>query len=604
MKSRTSFCNAELLRTTMKRYWALWAAYLAFLLLILCMEFTDLEPGTVYAQNLISGGLLDTRWEGLVLAAAGMGALTAMCVFGHLFSRSQTELIGVLPVSRGAVYGSCFFAGLLPVAAADVLAVLVTLAAESRVGRPDVPVLLCLLGTLLLLNLTFYGFAAFCATLTGNLFVVPLVYAVFELVAPVVYLCLESLKAAYLYGYDSGDVGLIWLSPLVWLISSRPLILLNDSGAVSYLMNGPMLVRLGVYAAVGAAFAAAGLLLYRRRAMETATDIVSVRVLRPVFRYCMGFGCALVTAAALCGGAYRFRLYEGGGASIVRAAVLALAGAAVGWFGAEMLMQKSFRVFKKRWKGYVIVALVIVIAFSCLGADVCGFETRVPDAADVQAVYVSAGSFSAELHDPDSIALALDLHESLARNRDAYAEAGRSIDEFTATSGVQLVYILRNGKLMTRRYTLYDPANVPSLSGDVEKLEAVMNTDEGIASRRIPSDITAHTYMYGFVDVYGQEESTYISSSISLDAAQAASLYEAIERDLDERTIGRYSVFGYADPSYTGVTVYIEVIEKTDDLANVTGGAVDAEVFMGVYEVMRDSQNTLAWLRDNLDLTA
>ena len=57
--------------------------------------------------------------------------------------------------------------------------------------------------------------------------------------------------------------------------------------------------------------------------------------------------------------------------------VLMLIGAFLGYFAAEMLLQKTVKVFKGRWKGFLAVAAALILFVCCAEFDVFGFERRV-----------------------------------------------------------------------------------------------------------------------------------------------------------------------------------------------------------------------------------
>jgi len=62
----------------------------------------------------------------------------------------------------------------------------------------------------------------------------------------------------------------------------------------------------------------------------------------------------------------------------VPAAVLVIAmlpvGAFIGWFGSEMLMQKTLRVFSRGWKQYAAVCGALMALALCAEFDVTGYE--------------------------------------------------------------------------------------------------------------------------------------------------------------------------------------------------------------------------------------
>lgn len=64
-----------------------------------------------------------------------------------------------------------------------------------------------------------------------------------------------------------------------------------------------------------------------------------------------------------------------------------------------MLLDKTFRVFR-RWKGAVAVVAVFIALFLVVGFDLTGYETRVPDPAQVASVEI--GRLRSEPNDDGS----------------------------------------------------------------------------------------------------------------------------------------------------------------------------------------------------------
>ena len=56
------------------------------------------------------------------------------------------------------------------------------------------------------------------------------------------------------------------------------------------------------------------------------------------------------------------------------------------YFAVEMLIRKSFRVFRKGWPGAIAVAVVLTLV--CVGAkmDITGYEDRLPDREKIESV--------------------------------------------------------------------------------------------------------------------------------------------------------------------------------------------------------------------------
>lgn len=105
--------------------------------------------------------------------------------------------------------------------------------------------------------------------------------------------------------------------------------------------------------------------------------MVAVRAMRPVFKY----------GVALCSGlffGYLTSIILNSGEGFLMGAILVWGVA--GYFAAQMILDKTFRVFRK-WPGAAAVAAVFVALFLVVGFDLTGYETRIPDPASVERVH-------------------------------------------------------------------------------------------------------------------------------------------------------------------------------------------------------------------------
>ena len=99
---------------------------------------------------------------------------------------------------------------------------------------------------------------------------------------------------------------------------------------------------MAIYAGAGVVLAVLALLIYRARQVESAGAVVSIPLVRPLFQigvaFCAGLSLGLFTALF-------FGCYE----DPLALTLCALIWTAVGFFVAEMLLKKSFRVLGA-WK--------------------------------------------------------------------------------------------------------------------------------------------------------------------------------------------------------------------------------------------------------------
>ena len=156
------------------------------------------------------------------------------------------------------------------------------------------------LGVVVLGVFAFLGFAVFCAMLTGSLLVLPIVWFLLGCAAVAAEYCLRHLTAYFVFGMPVGTDTLSVLSPLCRVVAGLHVSSVCDESGVhipdAYRLNDIPLMA--VYAAFGLVLAALALLLFRRRAMERAGDAVAFDVLKPLFRFCMALGCAIVLPAS------------------------------------------------------------------------------------------------------------------------------------------------------------------------------------------------------------------------------------------------------------------------------------------------------------------
>ena len=299
--------------------------------------------------------------------------------------------------------------------------------------------------------LFFYSFACFCAMFTGQLLALPVFYAILNWLAMVVNFLVTALMEQFFYGYQANYLP-------AWVEFLTPVSLLRQAcywgvrdvhgdGALVRGLAAPQFVAL--YAGIGVVFALLALWVYRGRQVESAGDVVSVPLVRPVFKY----GVAL--CSGLCLGVFTTQIlgwYNTDSTPVL--VVCVLLWTAAGYFAAEMLLKKSFRVLRA-WKG--CAAAVAVMAFLCAVCvfDLFGVVTRVPDpdrvvsmAVDTSLGYPGSDSqLNLVTSDREIIQQVTELHRAMVDERDRQGrEAG---DDYIALS---VTYTLDNGSTLQRQY--------------------------------------------------------------------------------------------------------------------------------------------------------
>ncbi|GCD82469.1 hypothetical protein PTHTG4_15310 [Parageobacillus thermoglucosidasius] len=194
--------------------------------------------------------------------------------------------------------------------------------------------------------------------------------------------------------------------------------------------------------------------LYQKRPSEAATQALAFPVLRPLFKYGVAF-CTM-----LLGGFY-FGVTQNQFAWILFGYITF---SLLGFFIAEMVIEKTWRVFYK-WKGYVYFAAAMVAIGFLLHLDITGYEKRLPALEDVRQVYFGSSvydfinngersymSFEQEnqfLKEKGNIRAVYAFHRQLIKDQ---PRPSRLTDQRQVVIG----YVLKDGKRMIRQY------NVPS----------------------------------------------------------------------------------------------------------------------------------------------
>jgi ABC-2 type transport system permease protein len=504
MQSRTSFFNKAVFGKSISRFWPIWAIYLGLWVLVLPVTLLSRrwEYGGWGIQNAASF-ILESGIFGGVLGGAVLAVAVCMAVWCFLYNNRGAHGMACLPLRREGLFCSVMLAGLLPAWAVQLcVAVLAWLAgAVSGLGGSGAQLagyLAQWFGTVALTYLFFYGFATLCAMLTGNVVILLLVYGVLNFVAVGVELLIRGVFAQFVYGL-AGSIDVLpvtrWISPAVGYLTTLGL----DYGMETVTMHG--WTALWLYALAGLVLLVCALLLFRRRRIESAGDVVAVRVLKPIFRWCMALGCGMVLSSLI----YTIFFYNYGngqtrGAFLITLIFL-LIGALIGWFAGEMLICKSFRVFSgRRWAGYGIVCAVILVVMLGMRFDLFGVERRVPETAEVKSVLVTSAGTGATLTTPEGIDQARELHRAILADR-SWNDRATYYESSVNSTFCNIRYTLRSGAVVSRQYVLYYEEADPHGRGECGLLQDLMNCPDAVANRkRINGEVTRERVLGGWVE--------------------------------------------------------------------------------------------------------
>lgn len=585
MKSKISFFNAGIFKSMLKRFWPLWTAY--FAVWFMCLPLPSLVArlqGVKESAVTVVAAAMKTSVEASVVSGFLMGILAAMAVFGFLYNSRSCGMIASTPVRREAVFCSAYLAGALPVLAANlfiaVLNWLFTLSSGIE-GSCIFKMNAILFAVNSMEFLIFFSIAAFIAMLTANIVALPVLYLIFNFVFLGMEYVVRMLYCMFVFGYNElPDCILEFMSPLIYLFTR---IGLSATKTAVTLTNWSALLGYIIAAVV---FSVAALLLYRKRRMESAGDVIAVKSLRPVFKFCV------TACAALCFGLLFFviisSLFTSLSMSMLVLSAGLIIGAFIGYFASEMLLKKSFHVFKGSWKGFVITAvLCIVFAFVCV-TDLFDLSSQLPDADDIEMIVCSRESGGYNVTERSDIEAMLDVNKAIIADRNKYE--GLDDTDLENTGYVSIRYKLKDGRVICRGYTLLIDDNYKAYY----KVLSSKNVIKDIFTPEIPVTVQ-NVYDASFEYPSGSGE----LNSISLTPEQAVDFYDnALMKDIESGAKKPHipemsSTAGTDTPdSY----VYIELVTAPE----VATG--DETYDSLVVDIDADCTECIAWIKANLNI--
>ncbi|MCL1828267.1 MAG: ABC transporter permease [Oscillospiraceae bacterium] len=575
MRSKTSYFNKTLFFNMISRYWPLWAAYTAIWLIILPIGLHGELRYSYSAVNRALSFVLNAGLYGGVVMSAIFGALAAMAVFGFMYYAKSANAIFSLPIRRSGLFATALLSGLACLFAANIITFLAAAAVLAAYGASASGGLFIWLGLVCMCNVFFYGFAVFTAQLTGNAFGLPALYLVLNFAVAGAEAVVRFLLESIVYGMSYSEGILNFLSPVIYIfercsVMSRPVSVGIASDFYFYYFDGwPAII---IYCAAGLLFMAGAFLLFRRRHAESASDIMAVKALNPVFKYCLSIFGSLTVGALL------FGTVSPGDAGNPAAALIVclLLGGFVGYFAARMLLCKSFKVFRQGWAGFAAFAAVVIVFTLAWEFDLFGYERRIPDSGNVESVTIRSYGNSAYLSGAEGVNDVISAHEGIVANKALHDRSSTS-GIYYGPGGVSVngrrVYLtvnykLKNGKSLNREYSVfYNDSLLAEKGSDIAKINKAFNCKEAVEHRVSTSvPITERTIIKAGVNYYSGQRDGY--TEIELSAAWAYEFYEkCVLPDIRDGTLGLVWIGGgpeYENKAYN-CSVYIDLAESRPD---------------------------------------
>ncbi len=542
MKSKTSCFNWTIFKKNVTHYWPIWMLYLAYLLMT--MPVTVWQMSTVEYSKEIDKlsrmyNVMQTVVRGEIFPYPTfiISAVAALAVFSYLYSAKSANMIHALPVNRLELYITNYLSGLAFLIIPQIIAFLAT-------------VIVCLMNEITCIQYLFYGtlaqmgtaffaysLAVFVAMFTGQTFAMPFYFVIVNyLYVGCMYLVSEIivlLTYGVVNAWNPGKSCI--LSPLYYLGNNLRCETVYDEATntvTGVQIHGMYLV--GIYAVAAAVLIAAAYQLYKRRQIETSGDWVSISIVKPVFRW----------GAALCGGvllAIAFTSLVSSACSVSIYPCVLFFMAVMGFlcfFAAEMLLEKNFRVFKKRrlleWVGFTAAAMCFITMFEL---DVFGIEKRIPAEDEIEAAFVNM-DYPLQVA-PEDIPTLLAMHEQTVEHKKEYQQSEKQGEGFYYTT---FRYYLKDGTMLERRYPL--PVAEQYITDETTPTGWILTLEcrpENLMQNMFGVDYGENDYVSGQIDLYNEQGDV---NNYGLDKEELSRILSALEQDVREGHFesGFYSV--------------------------------------------------------------
>lgn len=550
MQSKISCFNKTIFIKNLTRFWPFAVIYGIYLIFA--------HPLTLYVMLSVQHVQRDSRmWDTVAGHLESMtepisvfifAIIMVTAVFGYLFQNRSTNMLHAFPVTRGELFVTNLASALVLMLIPQFFATLATNFVVLGKVNELIWAVWAWFGITVGETIFFTGLAVLAVMFTGQLLPAAVFYMVWNFLYVIVVGLINAVAELFIYGL-SGD--LLTLNAHVLFPLARFLRYVGfdfnrtDQGA--YLQTAGT-GELAVYVVVGLLFAAAAYYAYRKRALECAGDFLSFRFTQPIFRW----GIAMICGAAF-SLAVTLILSDGRGTQSHAACLfvvwLVIFSAAL-FFVAEMFIEKSFRVFKKRIAIECISCVaVLLVGVAMLNFDVFGMESYVPDVSKVDMVELN-GDGSASFESEADIEKIVKLHQLIVDHAGEYKR--KESAEFANGDSflyVGIHYRMENGKQVDRSYSLWidDKEYMDQLWSLFGELmydkEAVKRSFFGMNYEELDWKVTNVTLTYetqesdSYCPVYGTEEELQRFYEAALLDIEAGAFSNGGEQFIDDHTV-------------------------------------------------------------------
>lgn len=542
MKLRISFFNPGVLKKDTTRFFPVWGLY-SILLLVLYFMLTDNADG--------AGEIAYNMVDMIPISAVvnlGYGLICAFMLFGDLFNSRLCNALHAMPMRREGWFFTHLTAGLLFMAVPNSLfALIIGLQMESFCY-----ISLWWLATACMQFLFFFGVGVLSVTCAGNRLGATALYGIFNFLPVLVYVLFECFYLPLLPGIVNDWERYAVFTPVYEMVSATYLDYSHMSGYHFEITEvfPQAFGYVGICAGVGVVALILALWVYKKRKLESAGDLLSVKSLKflflPVCAYGMGALFYLLGELVISQLQY----------------VMLVIGLVVGFFAGQMLLDKSVKVFRaKNLLSLAAMALLLFGSIALTALDPIGVTRYVPKTQQVQEVsFLSRWKNDVLLTEQSDIETVIRIHKD---------QIGRVDDGYHDSYPFTIEYTLNNGRRVTRSYSIVlTPETKNDLNEIYSRWESIFPTKDWQSLYAI----TKTVYVNGYQVPQKEIEPLIKAIALDCDSSNMAQFY-VLHNNCDSKM---WIDFHLKDNVYYGASVFgveiftdcentIPLIEKYDE---------------------------------------
>ena len=592
MQSKISCFNKTIFKKNLTRFWPFAVIYGVYLMMVHPMvTYLEISNNMQNGSDIKAWQVVGDHFMGMTepISVFLAAIVIAIAVFSYLYQSRSANMIHAFPVTRTELFVTNYLSGLALMAIPQLLAALATNLVIIGKANSMIWAVWAWFGINVGETLFFYSFACFIVMFTGQLLAAGLFYMIWNFLYVASVALINVVGDLMIYGLNGQLISTIRhpLFPVAYLLGKVGFYVDGSTGI--YYVQG--ISSLLIYAGAGLIFAALAWYIYQKRRIECAGDFLSMRWTAPVFRW--GTAIVVGAAGALCL-TYLSGEYTSQNRMVTKFVISLVICAAVLFFVAEMFIEKSFRVFKKRIAIECVTCVaVLLVGVGLLQFDVFGIESYVPQTEDIHQVALW-GNGNVSFDDVPDIEQVRALHKLIVdHSKDQKAQMQNGVMEQAEVVGdadgsasaenayyydyISITYTLKNGRNVSRSYRIVtnDASFKELLTAQCEALfndpEALKRGYFGINYKELDWQLIGAGVERARVDDRGQY--FYDNDPVYGTQEDLQKLFDAILADFDA---GAFSEYGWNGG--TKISANMSLTLRTDHqrqeirFANAYGG--------------------------------